>query len=115
MLGGGQQSSGLGSLLGAAVSMMGQSGAQERPKALNGAGILGHIFGAKQPTVEHGVAKASGLDVSSIAKLLPVLAPIVMSALGTMKKQNNLDAAGLAGMLEQEQQGLCIHDLGESI
>jgi hypothetical protein len=39
-----------------------------------------------------------------VAKLLPVLAPIVMGALGRQKRQQNLDVGGLAGMLGAERQ-----------
>ena len=96
---------GLGGMLGAAVSAMtaGNKPANA-PKALDGIGILGHILGTRQPAVESGVAKASGLDASTIAKLLPALAPIVMSALGTIKSQQNLDANGLSNVIRQEQE-----------
>ena len=93
---------GLGDLIGAATGMLGGSGA----KTLDGGAILGHILGGRKDTVESGIAKASGLDASKVAKLLPLLAPIVMGALGKMKRQQNLDAGGLAGMLGQEQQKL---------
>lgn len=72
----------------------------------NGAGILGHIFGGKQPAVEQGISQASGVDMSTIAKLLPLLAPIVMGYLGRQKQQQGMDAGALAGALEQQQQQL---------
>ncbi len=65
----------------------------------NGAGILGHIFGGNQPAVEQGVSQASGLDMSLVAKLLPLLAPIVMGYLGRQKQEQGMDAGALAGML----------------
>jgi hypothetical protein len=74
------------------------------PGSVNGAGILGHVLGGKQPTVEKGVAKSSGLDAGSVAKLLPILAPIVMGALGKKKRQDHLDGQGLSNMLGQERQ-----------
>lgn len=73
-------------------------------KALDGSGILGHVLGGKRPVVEEGVAKASGLDANKVAQLLPMLAPIVMGALGKLKREQNLDAAGLAGALAGEKQ-----------
>lgn len=116
--GGGQESSGggggLGSLLGAAAGLMGD-GPGQPPKALDGLGILGHIFGGQQSGVEQGVAKASGLDVSVIKKLLPLLAPLVMSALGSLKKDRNLDAQGVSGLLQEEQQQLSDKSPGGSI
>ena len=77
-------------------------GGQLGGKATDGGGILGHILGGQKPRVEEGVAKASGLDMSTVAKLLPILAPIVMAALGKQKRSRGLDEAGLSGLLGQE-------------
>lgn len=70
----------------------------------NGAGILGHVLGARQPAVEKGLSKSTGLDTASLGKLLPILAPLVMGALGKQKREAGLDANGLAGMLGKESQ-----------
>ncbi|MGE0131193.1 MAG: DUF937 domain-containing protein [Blastocatellales bacterium] len=64
-----------------------------------GAGILGHIFGGNQGTVEQGVSQASGLDMSKVGPLLMMLAPIVMGALGRTQRQEGLGAGDLAGLL----------------
>ena len=77
-------------------------GGQVSGKQVDGAGILSHILGGRQPELEQGVAKASGLDMSQVARLLPILAPIVMAALGRQKRQAGLDEAGLSGLLGQE-------------
>lgn len=71
-------------------------------KQADGGGILGHILGGQQSTVEQGVAKASGLDMAQVAKLLPILAPIVMAALGKRKREAGLDEAGLSGILGED-------------
>lgn len=73
------------------------------PALANGGGILAHIFGGKQSKVETGMAGATGLNVSQIAKLLPILAPIVMAALGRARNSKGLDEGGLAGMLQNEK------------
>jgi hypothetical protein len=73
------------------------------PDVDDGNGILRHMLGDRRGTVESGVAKASGLDPSMIAKLLPVLAPIVMGALGRQKRQQSLDVGGLSSMLGAER------------
>lgn len=77
-------------------------GGQMTGKAADGGGILGHILGGQRPQLEQGVAKASGLDMNQVARLLPILAPIVMAALGRRKRQARLDEAGLSGILAQE-------------
>ena len=66
-----------------------------------GGAILGHIFGAKRGPVEAGVGKASGLDAQQTARLLAMLAPIVMSVLGRMKQKNGLDASQLPDVLQK--------------
>lgn len=71
-------------------------------KQADGGGILGHVLGGQRQQVEQGVAQASGLDVSQVSKLLPILAPIVMAALGRRKRESGLDEAGLSGILGQD-------------
>lgn len=108
LLGGGvapKQPSG-SDLLGGLLSSLASGNTAGLPKSLDGAGILGHMFGAAQPQVANQVSKSSGLDMGIVMKLLPVLAPIVMNALGSMKAKNNLDAGGLGQMLQQETQSV---------
>ncbi|MBK8954354.1 MAG: DUF937 domain-containing protein [Saprospiraceae bacterium] len=50
----------------------------------NGMGILGHILGNKQEAVAQNISQKSGLDLSQIMKLMPILAPVVMSVLGKL-------------------------------
>jgi hypothetical protein len=89
-----------GSVLDDIAGFVMSGGAQQS----NGAGILGHIFGGNQTAVAQGVSQASGLDMGTVAKLLPLLAPIVMGYLGRQKQQQGMDAGTLAGMLGQQQQ-----------
>ncbi len=70
----------------------------------NGAGILSHVLGNKQPMVANGLAQASGLDASKAGALLTMLAPLVMGALAKAKNSNGLDSGGLASMLGREHQ-----------
>lgn len=95
---GGSSGGGLEELLG---GLMG--GGAPAGKTTDGEGILGHILGNKRGAVEQGVARSSGLDAGTVGKLLPMLAPLVMGALGRAKKEQNLDAGGLASMLNQER------------
>jgi len=64
-----------------------------------GGAILGHIFGGKRPAVEEGVGRASGLNAAQVAQLLAMLAPIVMGALGKMKRERGIDASTLPSVL----------------
>jgi len=101
---GGSGGSGLGGLVGSLLGGSGGTGAGAGAKALDGAGILRHVFGERRGAVEGGVAKASGLDSGQIGQLLMLLAPIVMSALAKVKQHRQLDDSGLAATLDQERQ-----------
>lgn len=68
----------------------------------DGTGILSHVLGGERDQVERGVAQGSGLDLSSVQRLLPMLAPIVMAALGRQKRQANLSESDLSDMLRNE-------------
>jgi hypothetical protein len=72
--------------------------------ATNGAGILGHVLGGQMPGVQDGLSRASGMDSSTVGRLLMFLAPLVMAALGRKQAQNGFDPGGLAGFLGGQQQ-----------
>jgi hypothetical protein len=75
--------------------------------ATSGAGILGHLFGARQGAVEQAVGQSAGLDGQSAGQLMAMLAPLVMGALSRGAQQRGgLDASVLAGMLGGEQESL---------
>lgn len=67
-----------------------------------GDGILRHVLGARQPAVEKGLSRTSGLDAGSVGKMLTILAPIVMGTLGKAQRRGSMDAKGLVNMLNQE-------------
>ncbi|MCC6279355.1 MAG: DUF937 domain-containing protein [Saprospiraceae bacterium] len=67
--------------------------------ATNGSGILGHILGQQQEPVAQQISQSSGLNVSQVMKLMPILAPIVMSVLGKARNQGGLDLGSLANIL----------------
>lgn len=64
-----------------------------------GAGILGHLLGSRQNNVAASLGKSTGLDAGSTLKLLAMLAPLVMGALGKAKRQGPAGAGGLADLL----------------
>lgn len=102
----GQAQDGMGALMGMAASMLSGGAPAPKPqnKGLDGFGILRHVLGSQQQDVAKGVSQASGLDQGSAAKLLPMLAPLVMSALGTVRQEKGLDSGGVANLLAEERQ-----------
>ena len=52
----------------------------------DGAGILGHILGAKQPQVETALSQSSGMDMQSVSQIIKIAAPILMGVLGKQKQ-----------------------------
>ena len=71
-----------------------------------GNAILGHVLGERRPVAEQAVARTSGLDPQQAVKILALVAPLVMGALGQMKRRENLDAGGIAGKLRDERANL---------
>lgn len=75
-------------------------------RAADGNGILKHVLGGQRSAVEQQLGRGTGLGSAQMAQLLPLLAPIVMAALGKAKRQRGLDAGGLAGVLGGEREQL---------
>ncbi len=66
----------------------------------DGAGILGHVLGSRQPAVETALSQKSGMDPETIASILKIAAPIIMGFLGRQRAQNNIsDPDGLSSLL----------------
>lgn len=72
--------------------------------AAEGSGIVRHTFGAKQGQVETALSRSTGVDQGSVAQILAMAAPMVLGYLSRQRREQNLDAAGLASMLNREQQ-----------
>ena len=68
-----------------------------------GAGILGHVLGGRQSNVESAVSRSSGVDIAAVGKIMAMVAPLIMGALGQAKRQQGFDAGGLAEMLGQQE------------
>ena len=65
----------------------------------DGAKILSHVFGGKKDKVQNNLAKQTGLQSGQVSGLLTQLAPMLLGALGNQKKEDNLDAGGIASLL----------------
>jgi hypothetical protein len=73
-------------------------------RSTNAGGILGHILGGNVTNVQQGVSKATGLNGGQVGSLMALLAPLIMGALGKVKRQQGLDSRGVADVLQREQQ-----------
>ena len=73
----------LGSLLG--------GGNVDQSVMNDGAGILGHVLGGKQPVVENTLSQKTGLDAGTIGQILKIAAPILLGVIGKQTKQILLD------------------------
>jgi hypothetical protein len=93
-----------GGLMGVLGSVLGGGQSQSGGGLGMGEAILRHVLGGSQSRAATGVSKASGLDLSAVMKLLPMLAPLIMAALGRMTQQRQLDAGGLQQALGGEMQ-----------
>ena len=65
----------------------------------DGAAILGHMLGKREPAVEAGIGQATGLQSNQTAKLLQMLAPIVLGYLGRQKRQQGMSSGMLGELL----------------
>ena len=97
-----------GSVLDNVMDMLGGRAQPQNSRAMNGAGILGHLLGNKQNGAADMISQMSGLNSGQTGSLMSILAPMVMGALGKQKRQEGLDIGGLTSMLsgvKQSQQG----------
>jgi hypothetical protein len=78
----------------------------DRAESGPGTGILRHVLGERQQTVQAGLGQATGLDPQKAGQLLAMLAPLVMGALGRVKREKGLDTGSLSTLLSGEQQRL---------
>ncbi len=61
--------------------------------------IVDHILGDKKENAIMSMAKNLNIDSGTIMKLLPMVAPMVMGALGKAKEEEKVDSNGLSSML----------------
>ncbi|HET6746223.1 MAG TPA: DUF937 domain-containing protein [Candidatus Limnocylindria bacterium] len=73
-------------------------------RATNGQGIVNHVLGDRQQTAAQALSGKSGLDLSTIMSLLPLLAPIVMGMLGKKERSGGLSFDNIADALGGDTQ-----------
>jgi len=64
--------------------------------------FLAHAFGANQTPIFDSVAKSTGLGFNAISALMSVAAPLMMTSLGRLVREDRLDPAGLGRILTHE-------------
>ncbi len=79
-----------------------------------GKGMLGHLFGGRLGGITEASAMAAGVRPSSMSSLLALAAPLIFGALGSHVHTENLDAAGLAGLLGT-QRNLAVRSLPSAV
>lgn len=92
-----------GGLLDALGDLLGSRPDSGRNRTTDADGILQHVLGDRRPEVEQGVGRASGIGADAAGKLIGMLAPMVMGALGRAKRERDLDADGVADLLQRER------------
>jgi hypothetical protein len=70
-------------------------------------GAVGQLFGSNLELVTNGVKKATGID---IGPMLAVCAPVMLGVVKNMAAQQQLDADGIAKLLQTEVRGLSRRD-----
>lgn len=98
-----------GSLLDDLAGFLFKGRQTQNPKTTNGSGILEHILGNNQARSTDMLSKVSGLKTSQIIKLMIMLAPVVLSALGKARHAQGLDTNGIGDLLRQSTQGQANH------
>lgn len=68
-----------------------------------GKGFLSRVFGGRMTGVAEAAAGATGVSHGAMTSLFGLAAPLVLGALGHAAHGRRLDAAGLAGLLGEEQ------------
>ena len=88
-----------GSVLDDLAGFLGSGNAQS-----DGQKILGHVFGGREQKLQQNLGQQAGMSSEAVGKVMAMLAPVVMGALGREKRQQGLDVSTLAGMLGQQTQ-----------
>ena len=68
--------------------------------------FLSGIFGSNLSNIVSKLGSSTGMNTSSISKMLGMAAPIIMGALGSKIKNENMNASGLMNFLEQQKNSL---------
>lgn len=76
------------------------------PENGEGAGILKHLLGSKEVKVEEFLGKKTELSQGGSKKVLQILAPMILGALGQEKKESQLNSDQLGKLLQSSAKNL---------
>ncbi len=66
----------------------------------DGSGILGHLLGGKQASVESALSQESGMELGAVSNILKVAAPLLMGMVGKQSQSAGVsDSNGLNNLL----------------
>lgn len=68
-----------------------------------GAGILKHVLGKQQKPVQKTLSKTTGIDMKAIGNLLVMMAPVVMGVIGQIQHKKKMDSTQVSKYLGMEQ------------
>ncbi|GAA0911371.1 DUF937 domain-containing protein [Nonomuraea longicatena] len=78
--------------------------------------ILGHVLGSQgTERAATGLARFAGVDRGTVAKLLPLIAPMIMSLLADRAARRGMDAGAVADDLDREQSAIRDGGLGDML
>jgi hypothetical protein len=75
----------------------------------DGEKILGHVLGDRLDGARAAIARAAGTSDEQAGQLLATLAPLVMGAVGRLRREEGLDASSLPSRLAEMRDGLEHH------
>ena len=85
-------------------NLQGYLSGQMGGRAADGQGIVNHVLGDRQEPAVQALAGKSGLDLGTIASLLPLLAPIVMGMIGKKQGSGGLSMDSITDVLGGDTQ-----------
>lgn len=71
----------------------------EEVDAEDGKKVVGHVLGDKQKDITKALSKKTGLTQKQVLSVLAIVAPILLSMLGSKKQENNVQSNDLSGLL----------------
>ncbi len=86
---------------GSVMAMLGSPQTSSDNDALlkEGAGILNHVLGGKQPQVAQALSNTSGVDAGVVSDILKMAAPVIMGLLSKEKRSGQVDTNNVGDLV----------------